>query len=195
LAGFVLHFFFIIAISSRELLWILPRTPTILPAALNIRWQQAEKVVAAPLGQGLASSNPLRQELTTYFHLAGIEAGYGFFAPNISGSCKLVFELHYPDGRVEYQVPSVSSHASGLRVATLLDQIGRPQNEPLREVMLKMLASSIWQEHPDVKMIRAIFGSVILPSVSEFEGGMPASSEFLFAYDFTFRDQKAQPNP
>ena len=130
--------------------------------------------------------------MATYLNVAGIEAGYGFFAPNVAGGCKLVFELHYPDGRVEYEVPAVSSDASGLRVATLLDKIGRPQNASLREVMIRMLSESTWREHSDAAMIRAIFGSVKLPNVAEFEQGVRESNEFLYAYDFDFRALKSE---
>lgn len=187
LAWFALHFFFVIAISGRELFWVLSRGLTIVPIALNPVWRRAEDVSSTVLLQNAAVPGPLRQGAATYFHLAGIEAGYGFFAPNVSGCCKLVFELHYPDGRTEQQVPAVSSDASGLRVATLLDKIGRPQYDPLREVMLKMLTYSVWREHSDATMIRAVFGTVVLPSMVEFEHGVRESNEFLFAYDFSFR--------
>jgi len=36
-----------------------------------------------------------------------------------------------------------------------------------------------------VKTIRAIFGSIRLPTVSEFEHGKRESYEFLYAYDFS----------
>ena len=125
--------------------------------------------------------------MVTYLHLAGIETGYGFFAPNVPGTCKLVFELHYPDGRTESRVPTVSSNASGLRVATLLDKIGRPQYDPLREVIIKMLASAVWREHSDANMIRAVFGVVTLPTADQFERGGRESNEFLYSYDFAFQ--------
>jgi hypothetical protein len=196
LAGFLLHFFFVTAISSRELFWVLGRGLTIAPPALKDHWRKAEDVSSLLLGQGLPPANVLRRATTAYLNLAGIEAGYGFFAPNVSNSSKLVFELHYADGRVEYEVPSVSSDASGLRVATLLDKIGRPQYAPLREVIIKMLTRSVWQEHPDVEVIRAVFGSVVLPNVAEFERGVRESNEFLFAYDFDFRtSENNKPNP
>ena len=147
---------------------------------------------SALLLQNPAAPPPLRKSVNTYVHLAGIESGYGFFAPNVPGTCKLVFELHYPDGRTESRVPEVSSNASGLRVATLLDKIGRPQYDPLREVIIKMLASAIWREHSDATMIRAIFGVVTLPSADEFEHGIRESNEFLYSYDFAF--QPAEPN-
>jgi hypothetical protein len=187
LACFALHFFFVIAISSRELFWVLSRSRTIFSTAFNPHWRQAEGVANVVLLQSAAVPKPLREGVTTYLHLAGIEAGYGFFAPNVSGCCKLVFELHYPDGRIESQVPAVSSNASGLRVATLLDKIGRPQYDPLREVMIKMLTQSVWREHSGAQKIRAVFGAVTLPTMNEFEHGIGTSNEFLYSYDFAFR--------
>jgi len=192
LAAFVAHFFLVFAVSSREIFWVLARGLTILPSASKHYWQRAEDVSSASLGQSLAPLNPLRQGIATYLNLGGIEAGYGFFAPNVSDSCKLVFELHYPDGRVEYEVPAVSSEASGLRVATLLDKIGRPRYAPLREVMIKMLTHAIWREHSEAIMIRAVFGTVTLPNISEFEQGVRESNEFLYAYDFDFGESKSK---
>ena len=149
--------------------------------------------MSAVLGQHLAASNPVRQALATYLHIAGIETGYGYFAPNVPGSYKLVFELHYPDGRVEYELPPVSSAAAGLRIAGLLDKIGRTHYEALRERLVKMVAESIWQEHPEVKAIRAVFGSINLPSISEAEHGRRESYEFLYAYDFSRNEEPAEP--
>ncbi len=148
--------------------------------------------MSTALGQHLAASNPVRQALATYLHIVGIETGYGYFAPNVPGSYKLVFELHYPDGRVEYELPPVSSAAAGLRIAGLLDKIGRTHYEALRERLVKMVAKSIWQEHPEVKAIRAVFGSINLPSISEFERGGRESYEFLYAYDFSRREEPAE---
>jgi hypothetical protein len=196
LAGFALHFFIIVGISSRELFWVLAQSRTVFPTAFGPYWRQAEDVVSTTLLQNAALPKPLRQCVTTYFHLAGIEAGYGFFAPNVSGSSKLVFELHYPDGRTESRVPAVSSDASGLRVATLLDKIGRPQYDRLRETMIRMLTQSVWREHSEAQEIQAVFGLVILPTIDEFEHGIRESNEFLYAYDFAFRPaEDKQPDP
>jgi len=167
--------------------------PTILPASFKSFLHKAETAVSVALGQHLAASNAIRQALATYLHLAGIETGYGYFGPNVPGSYKLVFELHYPDGRTEYVLPSVSSEAAGLRVAGLLDTIGRTRYDALREILLKTLAQSIWREHPDANSVRAIFGSVSLPSVKEFEHGKRESYEFLYAYDFSIQNESPEP--
>jgi hypothetical protein len=144
------------------------------------------------LGQRLPASNPLRQLVVAYLHIAGIETGYGYFAPNVPGGYKLVFELHYPDGHVEYELPRVNSAAAGLRIVRLLDEIGRTPYDMLREHLIKTMAQSIWGEHPEVKTIRAVFGSIKLPNISEFEQGKRESYEFLYAYDFSVHDEGRQ---
>jgi hypothetical protein len=192
-AWFSLHFLLIISFSLRDTLWLAGHGPTIFPASLKSYSQRAETVVSAALGQHLRASNPVRQALGTYLHIAGIETGYSYFAPNVPGSYRLVFELHYPDGRIEYELPRVNSTAAGLRVAGLLDKIGRTAYDALRELLVKMLAQSIWREHPEVKTIRAVFGSARLPSLSEFERGQRESYEFLYAYDFSLREKSGEP--
>jgi hypothetical protein len=192
-AWFSLHFLLIISFSLRDTLWLVARGPTILPSSFRRYSQKAEEVVSVLLCERLAASNPVRQVLATYLHIAGIETGYGYFAPNVPGSYKLVFELHYPDGRIEYELPRVNSTAAGLRVAGLLDKIGRTPYDALRELLVKMLAQSIWRQHPEVKTIRAVFGSTRLPSLSEFEHGNRESYDFLYAYDFSLREEPLEP--
>jgi hypothetical protein len=192
-AWFVLHFLLIVSVSCRETLRLVAQGPTILPSSFNRYSQKAERTVSIALGQHWSASNLVRQALATYLHISGIETSYGYFAPNVPGSYKLVFELHYRDGRVEYALPSVSSAAAGFRIAGLLDNIGRTRSDPLREHLVKMMAQSIWREHSDVKTLRAIFGSISLPSVREFEHGKRESYEFLYAYDFSLQDEAPKP--
>jgi hypothetical protein len=193
LAWFSLHFLLIISFSLRDTLWLVAHGPTLFPSSFRSYSQKTEGVVSALLCQCLAASNPIRQTLATYLHVAGIETGYGYFAPNVPGSYRLVFELRYPDGRVEYELPPVNSTAAGLRVAGLLDKIGRTPYDALRELLIKMLAQSIWRQHPEVKTIRAVFESTKLPSLSEFEHGRRESYDFLYAYDFSLREKPAEP--
>jgi hypothetical protein len=62
----------------------------------------------------------------------------------------------------------------------------------LREVTVKMLVLSVWQEHSDVKKVRAIFGSVNPPNISDFEHGKRESFQPLFSYDFSIRNEENQ---
>jgi len=163
------------------MLLLVAQGPTIFPASFKSFSKKAETALSVALGQHLAASSAIRQVLETYLHLAGIETGYGYFAPNVPGSYKLVFELHYTDGRVEYELPSVSGAAAGTR------------QDVLREYLVKTLARSIWREHPEVQTVRAVLGSIRLPTVSEFEHGQRESYEFMYAYDFALQNDPARP--
>jgi hypothetical protein len=186
LAYFALHFSIIVVVCCRDTGWVFSVTPTVFPQSWSSYWRATQLLASRTLGQELPSSNPIRSVVAAYAHAAGIEAGYGFFAPNVPNNYKLVFELHYPDRPIEYELPRVSDAASGLRLTTLLDHIAEMQYEPLREMMLKMLTYSVWQDHPDATRIRAVLGYVNLPTPHEFETGKKESYQFLYAYDFTF---------
>lgn len=193
LVCFFCHFSLILAVCARDTLSIVARGYTFLPAPLKTYSEKAERVISTILGEALGSSNPIRQTLTVYRRLGGIEAGYGFFAPNVPHNYKLVFEVHYADGRIEYELPRVASGGAGLRVSTLLDNIGNTPSEPLRELMVKMIAYSIWREHPDATMIRAVFGYSLLPTAAQYRLGTRETYEFLYAYDFRSSPALAQP--
>jgi len=186
---FGIHFFFITAVCFAGLFSLVAEHATILPSALDTYARKAELAAAWPLGKHARGSNPLRRTIATYLHAAGIQAGYTFFAPNIPGYHKLIFELNYQDGRVEYETPHLKGKPAALRLDSLLTRLGDNRYEPLREVVLKMLALSIWREHPDVKKIRATFGSVSPPSITDFQHGKGESFQPMFSYDFSLRDE------
>src|SRR5947207_13894359 len=193
MAWFLLHFSLIAAISCRETLLLVAHNLTILSSSFSSIAQNVDSVASTVLGQNLASSNPVRRTLLTYLHVTGIERGYGYFAPNVPGSYKLIFELHYPDGTVEYELPEVRSTAAELRLASLLDEIGRTRNDALREYLVKTLAGPVWREHSQAKTIRAIFGLRNFPDIHEFQRGARESYEFLYAYDFSLVRDPLQP--
>ena len=152
MAWLALHLLLLISFSCRETLRVVAEGPTVLPVWFKNFSQQAQTAFSVALGQKLKASNPVREALNTYVNIAGIETGYGYFAPNVPGGYKLVFELHHPDGRVEYELPSVRSAAAGLRIASLLDSIGRTPYDAMREILVKTLAQSVWHEHPDLEV-------------------------------------------
>jgi hypothetical protein len=182
----------IVSVSCCDTLRIVAEGPTILPVLFKNFSQKAKTAFSAVLGQKPTASNPVREALNTYVQFAGIEAGYGYFAPNVPGGYRLVFELHYRDERVEYELPSVSSEAAGLRLASLLDSIGRTPYDALREILVKTLVQSVWREHPDVESVRAIVGSITLPTTNEFERGKRESYQVLYAYDFSLENAPAK---
>jgi len=189
-AWFVVHFFLIIAVCFAGIFSLVAEGKTVLPSALDNYARKAELIAAFVLGKEGAASNPVRRGIATYLHAAGSQSGYTFFAPNVPGYHKLTLELYYQDGRVEYESPHVSGKAAALRLDSLLNRLADPSYEPLREVVVKMLAFAVWREHPDVKRIRAIFGSVTPPGISDFEHGKRESFRPLFSYDFSLRNEE-----
>jgi hypothetical protein len=158
-----------------------------LPHALERYCDRAAETISAGLGKTLARQNSTSQIISAYLHSAGIENGYGYFAPAIPNSSKVVFELHCEGGRVEYELPEVNSAATGLRLITLLDYIGQTDYEELRRTMVKMLAYSVWERHSDATTIRAVYGYIDEPSLEGAKKGAKESYHFLYAYDFDFR--------
>lgn len=150
-------------------------------------WEKNDRLASTLVGEQLPVSHPVRQFLAGYEHLAGIESSYGYFSPNVTDSCRLVFEIHYSDGRIEYDLPSVGSHAAGLRFASLLDKIRLTTDAGLKELMVKMLTYATWEKHPEAIKIRAIFGEIVLPSVDSFERGNDGRFEVRETYEFVIR--------
>jgi len=187
---FGMHFWLITAVCFAGLFSLIAEGATILPSVLHGYARKGELLAGWLLGKQAAASNPVRQSIATYLHAAGIQSGYTFFAPNIPGYHQLTFELYYRDGRVEYESPRLSGRAAPLRIDSLLNRLADARYEPLREVVVKMLALSAWREHPDVKKIRAIFGSVSPPSISDFEHGKGESFQPMFSYDFSLHEEE-----
>ena len=159
-----------------------------LPSALEPYARKAEVAAAWLLGKQAGTLSPFRRGIATYLHAAGIQASYTFFAPNVPGYYRLTLELFYEDGRVEHQSPRLRGKAAALRLDSLLDRLADERYEPIREVLVKRLAFSVWREHPDVKKIRAVFGSVTPPGITEFEHGKAETFEPMFSFDFSLRD-------
>lgn len=186
LAGVIFHLLLVLTVSCRDTFFVLSKGHTIFPSNLDRSWREAESVTSAVIGKDLPKSNPLRQSLGAYLNAAGIEAGYGFFAPHVPVTYKLVFELHYHDGRIEYETSRVNTGSARLHLVSLLDFIGQVEDGVVREGMIKFLVYAAWREHRDVSMIRAVFGMVDFPTAREFERGKRQSYQVLYAYDVTF---------
>jgi hypothetical protein len=188
------HFFLIATACLNGLAWLIENGYTVLPLSTQIYGKRAGELTDAALGRTLPESNPLPQSLSTYMQVAGIEGSYSFFAPSVSCSYKVVFEIHYPTGEIEYDLPHISEKINAIRLSTLLDYVGRTRYEPLCEVLLKMLTRPVWQEHPKATMIRTIFGYIEEPSVVEGRKGKKESYRVMYAYDFSLSSGQAK-NP
>jgi hypothetical protein len=181
------HLAFITIVCCRDTFAVFAEGGTLPPGP--DAWRHAEAKAASCLGQHLSASNPLRQSIAAYLRCSGIEYGYGYFAPNVPDSFRIVFEIHSKDGRINYEVPTVSGHSTGLRLSTILDNVGRIDYPPLRETLVKMLTYAKWREHPRAMEIRANVGIVQLPNAVQFEQGEVATYKPTQSYHFRFRSE------
>ena len=189
-AWFGIHFFLITAVCLAGVFSLIAEGATILPSSIDTYARKAEITIAWLLGKQASSSNRVKQVIATYLHAAGIQAGYTFFAPNVPSHHRLTLELFYGDGHVEYESPRVHGKAAALRLESLLNKLPEERYEPVREVVLKMLAFSVWRERPEVKRVRATFETVHLPSITEFEHGKTETLEPMFSFDFSLRREE-----
>src|SRR5437762_3901871 len=188
-AWFGIHFLLITAVCFAGLFSLIAEGSTMLPSAFEPYARKAEVAAAWLLGKEAAASSPIRRGIATYLHAAGIQAGYAFFAPNVPGYHRLTLELFYDDGRIEHESPRLRGKAAARRLESLLDRLADERYEPIREVLVKMLALSVWRQHSDVKEIRAVFGSVTAIGMTEVEHGKAETFEPMFSFDFSLREE------
>jgi hypothetical protein len=185
--AFAAHFLIIIAVSCSDILDLVEGGHTMLPQVV-IR-------SASTLSQGmrtispwrLSRSNPVRQTLVAYSHIAGINAPYTFFAPNVPRSLRVVFELHLPGNEVRRELPRVDSDTEGLRLSALIDSAAASPGL-WRDVVLQMLASSALEKNPEAIGGRVIVTALKFPKPHDFLKGFEPTYEFVCAYDFVTED-------
>ena len=143
LSWFFFHFSALLAVSLHETVRLISLHLTNIPSSIANSIHRFTSVTETSLGLRLPKANPIRQSLIAYLAFAGADAGYGYFSPNVPNSYELSFELRGADGRTELQSLRLASSDLGLRVASLVDQIGGASSPELREHMLKKIAAVI----------------------------------------------------
>lgn len=184
IAFFAVQFFFIAVVCSRDTLWLVAHGLTLLPASAKISAATGETLAEATLAEHLPSKNPVRQSVDFYLRAAGIQAGYSFFAPNVGATSKLIFELQFADGHVEYENAGFTADERGLRFATFMTYVGQTSSEDLRRILINSLAQSTWARHQGLVKIRVILGALSSPSPSALLQGEGGSFEVISSYEF-----------
>ena len=188
LLALALHFSAIALVSARELSWLVRTGLTNVPATWRNPARKVEDFSISALAENLELGNCFHQTIATYLNLAGIQGAYGFFAPNVSDSYRLVFEFQFPDGHVEQDLPHVRSEESAVRLAGLLDEIARTRIDVLREALVKLLAEEASHNYPDAIALRATFRATTVAPVGE-----PAphtSEQVLHTYVFPLTERE-----
>jgi hypothetical protein len=157
--------------------WFILHEPTILHPNKPLTALPARAVVQR------GRSALLQRLARSYLHLAGAQAAYDFYAPDVPDCYRLKFDIHYADGSVDHQMLRAQSKAGALRIATFSANVAMDDYLPLRKVLLKMAASSIWRRHSQVEYICATLERGSLPAVNDRK--LPTISFApLESYDF-----------
>ena len=189
----LLHLLLVALVCAHETFWLIDRQLTIARRPSSQFWKRVEQVPMALLASNLSSDNFYRRVIATYTNLTGIEVGYGYFAPNVPETHALVFELHYPDGHLEYESPIVTSHEGQLRLTSLIEQIGRTDYDDGRNELTRRLARSTWRQHPAAISIRGFFGSVTPPTLNAYRSGKSErrfTCQYVYDFEHTLRKEK-----
>jgi hypothetical protein len=177
-----LHFALLVGVCAAETHRLVARGLTLLPVA-------SRATVGEPQSAGTRTWNLTRRLSTTYRHLAGIERGYGFFAPNVPDAFRLVVEVS-SSGSEQPVVGIVSPEGgeAGLRVATFLDSIGRMESALIRRAMLKALAASIFAGQPGATHVSIVIESIRMPTVAGVRDGKQPTFAPVSAEEFSRAD-------
>ena len=152
----------------------------------------------APIARGVTTSRPdrtangrrsqivlfTRRLIRTYLHAAGIETGYGFFAPNVPAALRLNAELHTADGAIHTQLLAGDSSETGLRLASFLDALGRTRADDIRDAMFQFIAKAMFDEHGDASRVRLGLEKITPPTLAEFREGKETAYELVCLYEF-----------
>jgi len=182
-AALAVHFVFIAAISCWDILDLIGAGRTMLPPAIGAPARQVSRAMHTMSPRQLPRRNPVRQTIIGYAHLSGVESPYTFFAPNVPQSLRVVFEIHYPDNRIVYDVPHVQSHTEGLRLSALVDQAAA-QPGLWRDVILQMLAASAADRNPDATQIQVVVAALKFPRPTDYLTGSEPTYELVCSYNF-----------
>lgn len=137
-----------------------------------------------PLVPEIAQDSKLQQNLIAYRHVAGIDTGYGFFAPRVPDLCKVVYQVEYLDGHMEEHLPGVTGGDAILRLSTIMDAIGHISTPAVREGLLRMLLRTEGERFADAKVVTIQFGTVRVPDFAQFRRGEQADFEVSESYRY-----------
>ena len=182
-AWFAFHFTCLIAVSLYQTARLIVVSKTLVPSCTVRALKKLSSVSETSFGSRFIRSGPVRQTMVTYLACAGADGGYGYFAPNVPATYELSFELRYSDGRSEVKVARSSNSALGLRIASLLEQVGGISSPKLREHVLKKFATVFLQQHSEVEKMRISLWQVAPPTMEEYTQGKRPEPTALCTYD------------
>jgi hypothetical protein len=126
-----------------------------------------------------------------YAHIAGIESGYGFFAPNVPPAYRLAIVIERPQGVMSEKVLSSENIEINLRLTTLVDYIARTQLEPVRQLLIQRLTFPLSSDAGALK-VYIVVSRLQSPSLQEYVAG--ARGTWMTQYEYEWSDAASRPS-
>jgi hypothetical protein len=132
-----------------------------------------------PIGSHLHSLKSVYQSYT------GSDAGYDFFAPEVSTQLRVIFNATSSTGTREVTLHSDNREA-GLRLGNIVNYFWSPQfNQDERRALVASWSSAVFAKYPSTTKVDVNIQRFILPSMTEYRSG--ADSYWEDYYHATFR--------
>ena len=130
-----------------------------------------------------------------YSIYTGTEAGYGFYAPNVSSQSMVLFTIKDDQGEiVGVQMPNQFSKEGVTRCMTAFDKFIDKFDDPSKlydrylDVILKSMALKVLEQNPPHQRVEADIYLYLLPRIRAFRDGESPVYESTFHYSFELCD-------
>jgi hypothetical protein len=110
-----------------------------------------------------------------YFSFAsGASNSYGFFAPDVAGQLRVLFDVTHEDGeKITIPLGLTSSHEADLRLGNIVDQYFRDDEDPesLQRGLASSFATNVFGRDPRTKSVEVRFEELIPVSLMDYKEG------------------------
>jgi hypothetical protein len=183
LAAAIVHFVSVLLVCCAQIVALIADGHTALPTAGTRLVSEMRGMIVSP-PRDREPYKSARHLAKTYLNLAGIQSGSGLFAPNVPDGFRLRFELRDQNNIIQTGFLSPQRGETDLRLSSLLDALGRTMPDEVREVLLRFVAHSIFDVHPEATEVSLAMESVTTPTLAEFQTGKERSYNLVYSYDY-----------
>jgi hypothetical protein len=184
---FFIHFFFIIIYSCKQTVDLSLTRQTYISNTANVKGLQKADYYLSRLLFHKRNTSFDNDYLNLYMVSAGSKTPFSYFVANITPVEKLVFELEFNDGTKQIILPTVQSNEMGIKLKSLFNTIFRTPNELYKDILIKKLVEYQIKNLSNIKSVKAIFGVIDIPSLTNFPQKPNLDFQYLYQYNFRIK--------
>jgi hypothetical protein len=184
---FFIHFFFIIIYSCKQAVDLSLTRQTYISNTTNEKELQKTDYYLSRLLFHKRNTSFDNDYLNLYMVSTGSKTPFSYFVANITPVEKLVFELEFNDGTKQLVLPTVQSNEMGIKLKCLFNIIYRTPDELYKDILIKKLAEHQIKNLSNIKSVKAVFGVIDIPSLTNFPQDPNLDFQYLYQYNFRIR--------